>query len=128
MRIKSIILAAALAAFFSPTGQAIEPYAQMIPMRVLCVDGGPEPLLIQLLENYNEVPRYSMEIKVQTPYPVGLIITENQNNGDKGSSTILMVNANLNVSCVFFTSLDTLKDNEAESLPAKVPAQGETDA
>lgn len=130
MRIKSIIIAAALAAFFSPPGQAIEPYAQMIPMRVLCVNGGPEPLLMQLMDNYNEVPRYSMEIKVQTGYPVGLIITENQNNGSdgQGSSTILMVNANLGMSCVFFTAQDVLEDNEAESLPAKEPAKGETDA
>ena len=84
---------------------------------------------MQLMDNYNEVPRYSMEIKVQTGYPVGLIITENQNNGGgQGSSTILMVNQNLGVSCVFFTALDVLKDNDAKSLPAKEPAQGKTDA
>ena len=125
MKIKSIILAAALAAFFSPIGQAIDPFAQIIPMRVLCVKGGPEPLLIKLINSYNEVPRYSMKIEVQTGFPVGLIITENTNNP---SSTVVLVNSNLNMSCIFLTSKDTLKDNGAQSFPEKKPAKGETDA
>jgi hypothetical protein len=127
--IKSIVIAAALvAAFFSPPIQA-EAYQQIIPMRVLCTKGGPSFLLEQLRDNYNEQVRYSMEISVDSGYPVGLLITENKNNNDgRGSSTILMVNSNLNMSCVFFTSKDYLKDaGEVDSLPAKQPLEGETD-
>tara|TARA_Y100000590_G_scaffold290826_1_gene327372 strand:- start:1031 stop:1420 length:390 start_codon:yes stop_codon:yes gene_type:complete len=129
MKTKSIIIAAALAAFFSSVAQALEPYATMIPMRVLCVQGGPAPLLKQLEETFAELPRYHMEIAVQGPTPIGMIITENSHNGPpdgRGTSTILFVNSNLNTSCIFFTSKGTLKEEEFESLPAKV--QGETDA
>lgn len=123
--IKSIVIAAALvAAFFSPAVQA-EVYQQIIPMRVLCTQGGPSFLLEQLRDNYNEQVRYSMEISVDSGYPVGLLITENSNNP---SSSILMVNSNLNMSCIFYTSKDVLKDAGGESLPAKQPLQGETDA
>ena len=130
MKTKAIILAAALAAFFSPIGQALEPYATMIPMRVLCVKGGPTPLLKTLEETFAELPRYYMEIAVQGPYPVGMIITENSHNDDgKGTSTLLFVNSNLNTSCIFFTSQGTLKEKEFESLPAKQPSEeGKLDA
>ena len=127
MRTKSIIIAAALAAFFSPIVQASAPFPQIIPMRTLCVHGGPEPLLIKLKEQYNEVPKWSMEISVASPLPVVMILTENKNNP---SSTVLLVNANLNMSCVFFTSKDHLKDNGADTdLPPKQPLEeGKVDA
>ena len=62
MKIKSIILVAAFAAFFSPIGQAIEPYAQMIPLRGLFVNVRAEPFFMQLMDNYQEDPSYSQEI------------------------------------------------------------------
>jgi|6_EtaG_2_1085325.scaffolds.fasta_scaffold03150_3 hypothetical protein len=135
MKIKAIILGAALAAFFSTIGQAtvpppsLMPYAEIIPMRVLCVNGGPEPLLLRLMNTFSEVPKYSMEVSVGAPHQIGLIIAENKNNP---SSTIVLVNPNLNdglgKSCIFFTSKDYLKDNGAQSLEKKVPTEGETDA
>ena len=124
MRHTILAIAALVAAFFVPPIYA-EAYQQIIPMRVLCTKGGPSFLLEQLRDNYNEQVRWSMEISVDNGYPVGLLITENKNNP---SSTILMVNSNLNISCVFFTSKDVLKDSGVESLPAKQPLQGETDA
>jgi hypothetical protein len=127
MRFKIILITAALAAFFSPTGAALAPYATMIPMRVLCIDGGPAPLLQQLEETFAELPRYHMEIAVAGPYPIGMIITENSHNDDgRGTSTLIFVNSNLNTSCIFFTAKDTIKEQEFKSLPAK--AEGETDA
>ena len=121
MKTKSIISAAALAAFFSSSVQASAPFPQIIPMRTLCVHGGPEPLLMKLKEQYNEVPKWSMQITVASPLPVVMILTENKNNP---SSTVLLVNANLNLSCVFFTSKDHLKDNGADTdLPAKQPLE-----
>ena len=121
MRTKSIIIAAALAAFFSSVAQASAPFPQIIPMRTLCVYGGPEPLLMKLKEQYNEVPKWSMEISVDSPLPIQMIVTENKSNP---SSTVLMVNGNLNMSCVFFTSKDHLKDNGADTdLPPKQPLE-----
>ena len=121
MKTKALILAAAFAAFFTPTAQAFFP--QIIPMRTLCVHGSPEPLLMKLLEQYNEVPKYTMEVSVDSKKPVLMIVTENKNNGDRGTSTILMVNPTLNLSCVFFTAKDALKDTGAKSLPEKMPLE-----
>lgn len=117
-RMKIAVLFAALAAFFSPVAQAFFP--QVIPMRTLCVHGSPEPLLAKLLEEYNEVPKHFMEISVDSPNAVVMIVTENANNP---SSTIVMVNKNLNLSCVFFTAKDVLKDSGAKSLPKKMPEE-----
>jgi hypothetical protein len=121
VRIKSIILAAALAAFFSPVAQASPPFAQIIPLKTLCVFGSPEPLLMKLKEQYNEVPKYSMKISVASPLPIVMIVTENRSNP---SSTVVLVNANLNMSCIFFTAKDHLKDTGADTdLPAKQPME-----
>ena len=95
---------------------AAKPFSQIIPMRVLCTEGGPEYLILELMEKYNEVPAYSMEISVDKPIPLMMIITENKNNP---TSTVIMVNPNLSVSCIFMTGKDALRPTEAESLPAK---------
>jgi len=95
---------------------ATQPFAQIIPMKVLCTEGGPEYLILELMEKYNEVPAYTMSISVDRPTPLGMIITENKNNP---SSTIIIVNPNLGVSCIFMTSKDVMLSTEAESLPAK---------
>jgi len=97
-------------------GAKIQPFTQVIPMQVLCTKGGPEYLILELLEKYNEVPAYTMQVSVDRPLPLFMIITENKNNP---SSTILLGNPNLNISCIFMTSEDTLLSTEAESLPAK---------
>ena len=118
MKTKALILAAAFAAFFTPTAQAFFP--QIVPLRALCVSGSPEPLLMKLLEKYNEVPKYTMQLTVDSPKPILMIVTENENNP---SSTVLLVNPNLNISCVFYTAKDTLKDTGAKSLPEKMPLE-----
>jgi hypothetical protein len=59
-----------------------------------------------------------MEISVDRPLPLFMIITENKNNP---SSTIILGNPNLNVSCIFMTAKDSLLPTEAESLPTKQP-------
>ncbi len=118
MKTKALILAAAFAAFFTPTANAFFP--QIVPLRALCVSGSPEPLLMKLLEKYNEVPKYTMQLTVDSPKPILMIVTENENNP---SSTVLLVNPNLNISCVFYTAKDTLKDTGAKSLPEKMPLE-----
>jgi len=122
VKTKALVLAAAFAAFFTPTANAFFP--QIVPLRALCVSGSPEPLLMKLLEKYNEVPKYTMRLTVDSPKPVFMIITENKNNGGgSGTSTVLMVNPNLDLSCVFYTAKDTLKDTGAKSLPEKMPLE-----
>ena len=104
----------------TPEAQAVrdKPFAQVVPMQVLCTEGGPEYLILELMEKYNEVPAYTMQITVDKPLPLFMIITENKNNP---SSTIILGNPNLNMSCIFMTAKDSLLATEAESLPAKLP-------
>ena len=96
-----------------------KPFAQIVPMQVLCSKGGPEYLILELMEKYNEVPAYTMQISVDHPLPLAMIITENKNNP---SSTVILANPNLEMSCIFMTSKDSLLATEAESLPAKQPS------
>ena len=96
-----------------------KPFAQIVPMQVLCTKGGPEYLILELMEKYNEVPAYTMSISVDHPLPLAMIITENKNNP---SSTVILANPNLDMSCIFMTSKDSLLATEAESLPAKQPS------
>ena len=112
----------ALWAFFMLTegAQASKPFAQVVPMQVLCTKGGPEYLILELMEKYNEVPAYTMQISVDHPLPLAMIITENKNNP---SSTIILGNPNLNMSCIFMTAKDSLTPTEAKSLPAKQPSE-----
>lgn len=97
-----------------------KPFAQIVPMRVLCTEGGPEYLILELMEKYNEVPAYVMEVSVDKPLPLAMIITENKNNP---SATIILANPNLGVSCIFMTAKDVMRSTEAESLPAKEPEE-----
>ena len=96
-----------------------KPFAQLVPMQVLCSKGGPEYLILELMEKYNEVPAYTMQISVDHPLPLAMIITENKNNP---SSTVILANPNLGMSCIFMTAKDSLLATEAESLPAKQPS------
>ena len=96
-----------------------KPFAQIVPMQVLCSKGGPEYLILELMEKYNEVPAYTMQISVDHPLPLAMIITENKNNP---SSTVIFANPNLGMSCIFMTAKDSLLATEAKSLPAKQPS------
>ena len=116
---KLAILALWAIFMFTEDAQASKPFAQVVPMQVLCTKGGPEYLILELMEKYNEVPAYTMQISVDHPLPLAMIITENKNNP---SSTVILANPNLNMSCIFMTSKDSLLATEAESLPAKQPS------
>jgi hypothetical protein len=115
---KSILIAVLM--MFSCSAAAIKPFAQVVPMQVLCTKGGPEYLILELMEKYNEVPAYTMSISVDRPLPLAMIITENKNNP---SSTVILANPNLGMSCIFMTAKDSLLATEAESLPAKQPEE-----
>ena len=116
MSFKIVVIALWAMFMVTDSAEAKEPFAQVVPMQVLCTKGGPEYLILELLEKYNEVPAYTMQISVDRPLPLFMIITENKNNP---SSTIILGNPNLNMSCIFMTSKDSLLATEAESLPAK---------
>ena len=119
--IKFFVLAVWIAMLIPQAADAAKekPFAQIVPMQVLCTKGGPEYLILELMEKYNEVPAYTMQISVDHPLPLAMIITENKNNP---SSTIILANPNLGMSCIFMTSKDSLLATEAESLPAKQPS------
>ena len=116
---KLAILALWAIFMFTEDAQASKPFAQVVPMQVLCTKGGPEYLILELMEKYNEVPAYTMQISVDHPLPLAMIITENKNNP---SSTVILANPNLGMSCIFMTAKDSLLATEAESLPAKQPS------
>ena len=119
--IKFFVLAVWIAMLIPQAADAAKekPFAQIVPMQVLCTKGGPEYLILELMEKYNEVPAYTMQISVDHPLPLAMIITENKNNP---SSTVLLANPNLGMSCIFMTAKDSLLATEAESLPAKQPS------
>ena len=119
--IKFFVLAVWIAMLIPQAADAAKekPFAQIVPMQVLCTKGGPEYLILELMEKYNEVPAYTMQISVDHPLPLAMIITENKNNP---SSTVILANPNLGVSCIFMTAKDSVLATEAESLPAKQPS------
>ena len=119
--IKFFVLAVWIAMLIPQAADAAKekPFAQIVTMQVLCTKGGPEYLILELMEKYNEVPAYTMQISVDHPLPLAMIITENKNNP---SSTVLLANPNLGVSCIFMTAKDSLLATEAKSLPAKQPS------
>ena len=117
---KLAILALWAIFMFTEEAEAAEPYATVVPMQVLCTQGGPEYLILELMEKYNEVPAYTMEITVDRPLPLIMIITEIKNNP---SSTSILGNPILNMSCIFMTAKDSLTPTEAKSLPAKQPSE-----
>ena len=119
--IKFFVLAVWIAMLIPQAADAAKekPFAQIVPMQVLCTKGGPEYLILELMEKYNEVPAYTMQISVDHPLPLAMIITENKNNP---SSTVLLANPNLGVSCIFMPAKDSLLATAAKSLPAKQPS------
>ena len=101
---------------FPLTLQAVQPFMQTIPLQILCTKGGPEEMIMTLNERTNEIPKYMMELSVQGPERLIMIIMENKNNP---SATVLMVNQHLDVTCIFFTANDYLHKSEQEDMPAK---------
>ena len=95
-----------------------------VSIQVICSLGGPEILMKELLDNYNEKPVHAMDISTPAGLNIQMYITENKNNP---SSTVLLHNHNVNKTCIFWTAKDYIRTIETESLPAKTPA-GKTGA
>ncbi len=93
-----------------------------VSLKVLCSNGGPELLMQELLDGYNEKPVHAMDISTVTGLNIQMYITENKNNP---TSTILLHNQNVNKTCIFWSARDYLRTLEVESLPAKMPISGE---
>ena len=104
------------------SAQAVNPafFRTVAPIQALCVMGGPEPILEELLEKYNEKPVHG----VMLTSTIHMYITENCNNP---SSTFFLHNSKVNQTCIFWSADACLKTIETESLPAKMP-EDKTDA
>jgi len=122
MSIKIAILVLWAALTFSPTAEAENPkvFKAVVSLKVLCSFGGPEILMKELLDGYNEKPVHAMDISTATGLNIQMYITENKNNP---SSTVLLHNQNVNKTCIFWSAKDYLRTIETESLPAKQPVK-----
>ena len=122
MKLIALMLWAALA--FSPSVAEEKPniFKAVVSLQVLCTFGGPEELMGELLEGYNEKPVHGMDISTESGLNIQMYITENKNNP---SSTVLLHNQNVNKTCIFWSAKDTVKTIETESLPAKTPERKE---
>ena len=120
MTAKAIILVLWALFLVSPTAEAEKPsiYRTMVTIQVLCSGGGPELLMKELLDNYNEKPIHAMDLSSQSGSDMQMYITENRNNP---SSTLLLHNRKGDKTCIFWSAEDYLRTIETESLPAKKP-------
>ena len=120
--IKFFVLAVWLAMFIPQTSQAINPniFRSVVSLQVLCSNGGPEILMKELLDGYNEKPVHALDVSTPTGLNIQMYVTENKNNP---SSTVLMHNQSSGVdkTCIFWSANDYLRTLETESLPAKTP-------
>ena len=120
--IKFFVLAVWLAMFIPQTSQAINPniFRSVVSLQVLCSNGGPEILMKELLDGYNEKPVHALDVSTPTGLNIQMYVTENKNNP---SSTVLMHNQSPGVdkTCIFWSANDYLRTLETESLPAKTP-------
>ena len=94
----------------------------VVSLQVLCTLGGPEELMEELLESYNEKPVHAMDISTISGLNIQMYITENKNNP---TSTVLLHNKNVDKTCIFWSARDYLRTLEVESLPAKTPMDKE---
>ena len=124
MTSKIIISALWFLLLVSPDSMAVNPkiFKSVVSLQVLCTSGGPEILMQELLDGYNEKPVHGMDISTDSGLNIQMYITENKNNP---SSTVLLHNQNVDKTCIFWSAQDTIKTIETESLPAKTP-EGKT--
>ena len=124
--IRFFALAMWAAMFIPQVAQAEKPkvFKSVVSIQVLCSLGGPEILMKELLDNYNEKPVHAMDISTSSGLNIVMYITENRNNP---SSTVLLHNNNVNKTCIFWSAKDYIRTIETESLPAKSPT-GKTGA
>ncbi len=118
--IRFLTLAMCAAMLIPQTVQAENPkmFKAVVSLQVLCTMGGPEELMKELLDSYNEKPVHAMDISTSSGLNIQMYVTENKNNP---SSTVLLHNQNVNKTCIFWSAKDTIKTLETESLPAKSP-------
>jgi len=118
--IRFLTLAMCAAMLIPQTVQAENPkmFKAVVSLQVLCTMGGPEELMKELLDSYNEKPVHAMDISTSSGLNIQMYVTENKNNP---SSTVLLHNQNVNKTCIFWSAKDTIKTLETESLPAKTP-------
>ena len=93
-------------------------FKAVVSLQVLCTFGGPEVLMKELLDGYNEKPVHGMDISTSSGLNIQMYITENKNNP---SSTVLLHNHGVNKTCIFWSAKDYIRTLETESLPAKSP-------
>tara|TARA_B100001245_G_scaffold110408_1_gene80776 strand:- start:337 stop:717 length:381 start_codon:yes stop_codon:yes gene_type:complete len=124
MTSKIIISALWFLLLVSPDSMAVNPkiFKSVVSLQVLCTSGGPEILMQELLDGYNEKPVHGMDISTDSGLNIQMYITENKNNP---SSTVLLHNQNVDKTCIFWSAQDTIKTIETESLPAKTPERKE---
>ena len=118
--IRFLTLAICAAMLIPQSVQAVNPqvFKAVVSLQVLCSLGGPEILMKELLDGYNEKPVHAMDISTSSGLNIQMYITENKNNP---SSTILLHNQNVDKTCIFWSAKDALRTLETESLPAKSP-------
>ena len=121
---KLAILALWAIFMFADSAQAENPkvFKAVVSLQVLCTLGGPEILMEELLEGYNEKPVHGMDISTSSGLNIQMYITENKNNP---SSTVLLHNQNVDKTCIFWSAKDYIRTVETESLPAKQPIESE---
>ena len=120
--IRFLTLAMCAAMLIPQVAEAEKPmmFKAVVSLQVLCTFGGPELLITELLDGYNEKPVHAMDISTPAGLNIQMYITENKNNP---SSTVLLHNQGVNKTCIFWSAKDTLRTIETESLPAKQPVK-----
>ena len=119
---KALLGALLLVASLSVQAELKNVYKGVVSLQVLCTPGGPEELMEELLESYNEKPVHAMDISTVSGLNIQMYITENKNNP---TSTVLLHNKNVDKTCIFWSARDYLRTLEVESLPAKTPMDKE---
>ena len=119
---KALLGALLLVASLSVQAELKNVYKGVVSLQVLCTPGGPEELMEELLESYNEKPVHAMDISTVSGLNIQMYITENKNNP---TSTVLLHNQNVDKTCIFWSARDYLRTLEVESLPAKTPMKEE---
>ena len=124
MSLKLVVITLWAVFLFADEAQAEKSkvFQTVVSLKVLCTSGGPETLMGELLDGYNEKPVHAMDISTQTGLNIQMYVTENKNNP---SSTVLLHNQNVDKTCIFWSAKDYIRTLETESLPAKTPTDGE---
>ena len=118
MSMKALLGALLLAVSLSAQAEELKAYQSVVSLKVLCSKGGPEFLMQELLDGYNEKPVHAMDISAISGLNIQMYITENKNNP---TSTVLLHNQSIDKTCIFWSARDYLRTLEVESLPAKMP-------